>query len=291
MSDTESVNHISTLGWSTARVVLLVIVVISVMHLKSQGQFLVGLTTAVANDSFSSTSMTTISRETMDTMRMTSPCSGIVLPDWIRTMNYDIEKQIFSQFGEDGVIEYLLQHVFIPHKFYVEFGTESGIECNTRVLLMNHGWKGLLMDGGNENSDINLHREFILPDTIVSLLQKYGLYPNATDEIGYFSEDTDYADYFIWRTIFRAGYRPRLLVSEVNSNFLPNESGTVHAPDPGTLRMWQKDHYFGLSALALQRLWNQFGYIVRTKRSTALAYARICPILQSMVMRRRHMWI
>jgi hypothetical protein len=57
-----------------------------------------------------------------------------------------------------------------------------------------------------------------------------------------------------------AGCRPRILVSEVNSNFLPHEAGTVHPPASGSVRMWTGNNYYGVSPLALQRLWNKFGY-------------------------------
>jgi hypothetical protein len=42
------------------------------------------------------------------------------------------------------------------NKFYVEFGVENGFECNTRILREKYNWKGLQMDGGNENKNINL---------------------------------------------------------------------------------------------------------------------------------------
>jgi hypothetical protein len=77
------------------------------------------------------------------------------------------EKQVFSQNGEDGIIEYVFQHIAPRSKTYVEFGTENGKQINTRNLRENFGWTGLLMDGSNENAKINLHKEFIFWDNIV----------------------------------------------------------------------------------------------------------------------------
>lgn len=183
-------------------------------------------------------------------------CGTVTLPDWLQLLDHQHERKVFSQKGEDGITEYLVQHVNIPNKVYVEFGTESGAECNTRVLRENHGWTGLLMDGSHSDESINLHREMINPTNIVGLLQKHGFPPET--EIGYFSEDTDICDFHIWRSILEAGYRPRILISEVNPNFEPFESGTVVPPAPDETRFWSgdRDNYFGVSALALKRLWN-----------------------------------
>jgi hypothetical protein len=182
------------------------------------------------------------------------------LPAWILDMGEENEKQIFSQFGEDGITEYILDHLPAPAtvKTYVEFGVETGVECNTRFLREQHNWKGLMLDGGTDRPEIGLHKEMIHPDTIVSVFEKYGVQKN----LGIFSEDTDYADYYIWRNILEAGYRPRILIGEHNSNFFPDESVTVH--DPGRdVRMWvYQSDYFGVSALALRRLWNKHGYLM-----------------------------
>ncbi len=54
----------------------------------------------------------------------------------------------------------------------LQFGTESGSECNTR-LLRERGWQGLLMDGGYDDAAIGLHEEFITPENINQLFDKY----------------------------------------------------------------------------------------------------------------------
>jgi hypothetical protein len=115
-----------------------------------------------------------------------------------------------------------------------------------------------MMDGGTQRPAIGLYQEMMHPDIIVSLFEKYGVQKN----FGLFSEDTDYADYYLWRSILDAGYRPRILISEINSNFFDDESVTVHDPG-GDVRMWKSgSDYFGVSALALRRLWNKHGYIM-----------------------------
>ena len=43
---------------------------------------------------------------------------------------------------EDGAIEYLFDNLGTSDKYYVEFGTENGVQCNTRWLYANYGWNG-----------------------------------------------------------------------------------------------------------------------------------------------------
>jgi hypothetical protein len=60
-----------------------------------------------------------------------------------------VEFKVFSQWGEDGIIDWLIEHAEIPphlHSF-IEFGVESYSEANTRFLLQNRNWRGLVMDG------------------------------------------------------------------------------------------------------------------------------------------------
>ena len=83
------------------------------------------------------------------------------------------ESSVYSQFGEDGVTVALFEKLGHGTKYYVEFGTEDGSECCSRVLMKEHGWTGLLMDGGHENLPINLRKEFVYAENIEALFEKY----------------------------------------------------------------------------------------------------------------------
>src|SRR5436309_10886871 len=48
----------------------------------------------------------------------------------------DAEFKVFSQFGEDGIIQYLLSRVDTPDRTFVEIGVEDYGEANTRFLLV-----------------------------------------------------------------------------------------------------------------------------------------------------------
>src|SRR5215217_8673163 len=63
----------------------------------------------------------------------------------------EVEFQVFSQRGEDGIIQYIINQLDIPNKIFIEFGVENYTESNTRFLLINNNWSGLVIDGSAEN--------------------------------------------------------------------------------------------------------------------------------------------
>ena len=56
------------------------------------------------------------------------------------------EKKVFSQFGEDGITDYIFTKIDTDTKYYVEIGTQDGSECNTRFLREHREWTGLQID-------------------------------------------------------------------------------------------------------------------------------------------------
>src|SRR5687767_11068587 len=59
----------------------------------------------------------------------------------------EVEFKVFSQFGDDGIIQWLIHHLDIPNRTFIEFGVGDYHESNTRFLLMNDNWVGFIMDG------------------------------------------------------------------------------------------------------------------------------------------------
>lgn len=156
------------------------------------------------------------------------------------------EKRYFSQNGEDGVLEKIFELIGADSKYYVEFGVEGGYECNTRYLRQEYGWMGLMMDAGNENPVINLHREYITAENINDLFRKY----RVPTKIDLLSIDIDYNDFHVWKAI-EGRYTPRVVVIEYNATHLPDEDKIVFY-DPQTF--WDGSNYFGASILALYKL-------------------------------------
>jgi hypothetical protein len=137
------------------------------------------------------------------------------------------EFRVFSQWGEDGIIQYLLKRVAVERPVFVEFGVENYTESNTRFLLTNNQWAGLVIDGSAENIDYirrdpiywatNLKAEhaFVAKDNINELLSRNGI----VGDIGLLSVDIDGNDYWVWQAIDTIS--PRIVICEYNSQFGP----------------------------------------------------------------------
>ena len=80
------------------------------------------------------------------------------------------ERKVYSQNGEDGVIEAIFAAIGLTNRYFVEFGVEDATECNTAYLLQ-QGWTGLMMDGGgvSHNPLATVQREHITAENINEL--------------------------------------------------------------------------------------------------------------------------
>ena len=72
----------------------------------------------------------------------------------------EAEFSIFSQWGDDGIIQWLLRHIDFPNHTFIEFGVEDYRESNTRFLMMNNNWSGLVMDGSKRNINRIIKSEY-----------------------------------------------------------------------------------------------------------------------------------
>lgn len=177
------------------------------------------------------------------------------------------EFQVYSQWGEDGILQFLLQHIEIENNIFVEFGVESYLESNTRFLLINNNWSGLVIDGSQKHISFiksdpiywrhNLKADcaFVTKDNINKLLKENGV----VGDIGLLSVDIDGNDYWVWREI--EAISPRIVIIEYNSRFGPDKAVTVPYHE-GFVRR-QAHHsmiYFGASLRALVNLGKKKGY-------------------------------
>src|SRR6476659_9229686 len=49
--------------------------------------------------------------------------------------------KVYSQHDEDGIIQEIFRRIGTAARTFVEFGVETGVECNTAKLLI-EGWRG-----------------------------------------------------------------------------------------------------------------------------------------------------
>eukprot|EP00808_Paulinella_micropora_P025383 g43002.t1 len=168
------------------------------------------------------------------------------------------EDKTFSQNKEDGVIQAIFERYTPVDKYYVEFGTESCKECNTR-LLRQQNWTGLLMDGSHNNTAINLHKEHITVGNIVSLFCKHQV-PTTFDLL---SVDTDCFDFWLTKKILEAGYQPRVIINEVNTaNYLIDPVAILEPDSTEYPSDWycEMNTYYGASVAAFAWLYNRHNY-------------------------------
>lgn len=168
------------------------------------------------------------------------------------------EFKAFFQFGDDGIIQYLIQHAQLRDRSFVEFGVENYQEANTRFLLLNNRWRGLVMDGSQTHiadiqaeelywqHDITAKTAFVSAENINQLLTEDGF----NGPIGLLSIDVDGNDYWIWQAVTVAN--PDIVIVEYNSVFGPERSVTVpYQPDFVRSKAHYSHLYFGASLRAL----------------------------------------
>jgi hypothetical protein len=179
----------------------------------------------------------------------------------------DYEVRVFSQWGEDGIIAYLLYLLGDVPRTFVEFGVEDYVESNTRFLIRQGDWAGVIIEADQLAAqrirslpeswqyDLRLVEAFVTRDNVNGLIADAGL----TGEIGVLSIDIDGNDYWVWEGLDVV--RPAVVVIEFNGRLGPIEAVTIPY-DPGFTR-WAASHtgiYYGASLAALVQLGREKGY-------------------------------
>ena len=129
-------------------------------------------------------------------------------------------RKIFTKFDMDGILIVLFD-MFLgvgDWPFYVEIGTQSGEECNTRFFRMTRGWNGVMFDQQYENPYIRLRRLHVTPDNVIAAVDREGV----PDQIDLLSIDIDGHDYHLFKK----------LVSRVNARVIIVEIVGDHYGDP-----------------------------------------------------------
>lgn len=162
------------------------------------------------------------------------------------------ESSIYSQNGEDGILQILFELIPPDNKFCIEFGAYDGVTGSNTYLLRSKGWDCLLLDRQFSIPKFNLYQEFITAENITSLFDKY----RVPHDLGLLSIDIDYNDFYIWKSLDEK-YQPAVVLIEYNATHLPFEDKVVlyqpYFAGDGT-------NYFGASILALYNLGVSKGY-------------------------------
>jgi hypothetical protein len=183
----------------------------------------------------------------------------------------DLQSNVFSQYGEDGILAEIFRRFGISSGYFVEFGAWDGIKySNTYNLLKNGGWSGVYIEGDRERyadllrnipqSDVIKICEFVAVDGASSLDNILARH-NVADNITLLSIDIDSDDYAVWEGVLR--YSPTVVIVEYNPT-IPLDVDYIQ-PRGATI---------GNSAKAIARLGASKGYELVAATLTNLIFVR-----------------
>ncbi len=174
------------------------------------------------------------------------------------------EQSVFSQNGEDGIIQEIFRRIGTRHRFFVEFGVETGIECNCARLVREENWSGVFLEP--------------VPELCARLQENYRAWPavrcqqtavtsrnieallaaqRVPRDLDLLSIDIDGNDYWVWQAIRR--WRPRLVVIEYNAIFPPPVRWVMKE---NLAHRWDGTNYYGASLTSLTLLARAKGYVL-----------------------------
>lgn len=139
-------------------------------------------------------------------------------------------KNITSQNGEDGIIQAIFDRIGEGKKWCCEFGAWDGIWLsNTNNLIMNQSWSSVQIEA-DKNKFLSLKDNMVKNEKVIPICSSVlPIGPNTLDNIlgktpipedfDLLSIDIDGGDHDVWESL--KIYRPRVVIIEVNSYFLP----------------------------------------------------------------------
>jgi hypothetical protein len=169
----------------------------------------------------------------------------------------DFEKSIYSQNGEDGIIEHIFNMIGTTNKVSVEIGvsvaSSDAYENNTYNLILK-GWKAFWFDCLDINVPENciFTKKLLTADNIVSTFEEVGI-PKDVDLL---SIDIDGNDYHIRESL--SEYNPRLCIMEYNGCFDATTDYIMERNDDYVWSNPRKDYVASLTSMTKQA--NRFGY-------------------------------
>lgn len=177
-------------------------------------------------------------------------------PSWL--LQYS--RNEYSQAGEDGIVEKILDTLPESDQWCVEFGAWDGIHLsNSRNLIINRNYSAILIEGDPKKFDIlcenyqsnknvtafNSLVGFSESNNLDSLLSK----TDIPENFDFLSIDIDGNDYHVWKAI--STYHPKVICIEFNQT-IPTEVRFVQPSDPKINQ--------GSSLLSLVELGKEKGY-------------------------------
>jgi len=121
----------------------------------------------------------------------------------------EVDYKIFSQNGEDGILDYLLYQLGIEKPNFLEIGVGDYSEANTRFIFERSSSKGTIIDCIDDfenrvkrnikawRGELKIIKKIINSDNIIETLNK----DNSLSDLDLFSLDIDGVDYWILKKL------------------------------------------------------------------------------------------
>ena len=181
---------------------------------------------------------------------------------------WDAEVKVFSQWGEDGILDYICNQLDINKPRILEIGAGNFMECNSRFLIENRNASAVLVDG-RKDLTINVNTNNSKWKTHLYALEKWVTPINIVEIINYardnisgvdiLSIDLDGNDYWILEAANLSAIK--VVVVEYNPLFGSDFAVTVPRDDDFVRT---KKHssclYYGASLKAFIFLLEQKGF-------------------------------
>lgn len=131
---------------------------------------------------------------------------------------------VYSQFGEDGILQYLISTLNLSNKQCCEFGMSGIIFSNTYNLVENYDWFGIYIER-NKSAIAKINKGFIInkevdisgENSLDNILKETPI----DKHFDVLSIDIDGKDYHIWNSL--TNYEPNIVIIEINPFLNPNE--------------------------------------------------------------------
>jgi hypothetical protein len=146
-------------------------------------------------------------------------------------------QNIYSQNGEDGIIEELLKRLDIKNGWVCEFGAWDGKHLSNTFNLVQKGFNAVFIEGDSEKYPdlLKTVKEYpnIIPlnsyveyndteNSLDNLLRK----TNIPSDFDILSIDIDSYDYQVWKSVKL--YKPKIVIIEIDSSVSSNNSYHIH---------------------------------------------------------------
>jgi protein arginine N-methyltransferase 1 len=172
----------------------------------------------------------------------------------------DFKSNVYSQSGEDGIIEKIFEILPENDKWCVEFGAWDGIySSNTRNLIENKGYAAVLIEASKAKFN-ELQKNSYQWEQVITINQVVGFsesdnldrllsLTSISKDFDFLSIDIDGNDYHVWNAV--SEYKPKLVCIEFNPT-IPTEVSFVQPAEPSISQ--------GCSLLDLVELGKTKGY-------------------------------